>query len=237
MTQNTSAAQQFQPPIKFDVPAFEGDSTASWLTWSRRVLYQARASGFENELTAAVGDGLSGGADVFDSSNVDPVRLRNAHAAWMILINSCSGTALEIVQRSDAPNEAWRNLEFHYRAKGTREILRLSHEINGKTMEPGSDPFKFMMEVDRLAADLHRLGDKSVTELRKCVIIVSRLSADFEMECRILENNPAGLNRAEIERVIGNQYNRLLRQQQDSKALSASKGKGEEQKTPPQVRW
>ena len=134
---------------------------------------------------------------------------------------------LEIVQRSAAPNDAWRNLEFHYRAKRTREILRLSHEINGKTTEPGSDPFTFMMGVDRLAAELHSLGDKSVTELRKCVIIVSGLSADFEMECRILyiiENNPAGLNRAEIERVVGNQYNRLLRQQQDSKALSASNG-------------
>ena len=80
------------------------------------------------------------------------------------------------------------------------------------------------MEIDRLAADLHRLSDKSVTELRKCVIIVSGLSADFEMECRMLDNNPAGLNRAEIARVVGNQHNRLLRQQQDSKALSASKG-------------
>ena len=40
----------------------------------------------------------------------------------------------------------------------------------------------------------------------------------------MLENNPAGLNRAEIGRAVGNQYNRLLRQQQDSKALSASKG-------------
>ena len=137
---------------------------------------------------------------------------------------SCSGMALEIVQRCQAPNEAWRNLEIHYRAKGTREILRLSHEINGKTMEPGSDPFKFMMEVDKLAGDLHRLGDKSVTELRKCVIIVSGLSADFEIECRMLENNPDGLNRGEIERVVGNQYNRLLKQQQDSKALSASRG-------------
>ena len=141
----------------------------------------------------------------------------------MTLINSYSGMALEIVQRSNAPNDTWRNLESQYRARGTREILRLSHEINEKTMEPGGDPFKFMMEVDRLAADLHRLGDKSVTELRKCVIIVSGLSADSEMECRILENNPAGLNRAEIEGVVGNQYNRLLRQQQDSKALSASK--------------
>ena len=145
-------------------------------------MYQARANGFENELTAAEGDGLSVGADVFDSSNVDPVRLRNAHVAWMTLINSCSGMALEIVQRCDAPNDGWRNLEFDYGAKVTREILRLSCKINGKTMESGGDPFKFMMEVDRLAADLYSLGDKSVTELRKCVIIVSGVSTDFEME-------------------------------------------------------
>ena len=91
-------------------------------------------------------------------------------------------------------------------------------------MEPGGDPFKFRMETYRLAADLHCLGDKSVTELRKCVVIVSGMSADFKMECRMLENNPAGLNRAEIERVVGNQYNRLLSQQQHSMALSASKG-------------
>ena len=51
VTQNATAAQQFQISIKFDVPAFKGDSTASWLTWSRRVLYQARANGFEDELT------------------------------------------------------------------------------------------------------------------------------------------------------------------------------------------
>ena len=91
-------------------------------------------------------------------------------------------------------------------------------------MEPGGDPGKFMIEIDRLAADLYRLGVKSVTELRKCVIIVSGLSAGFEMEYRMLENNPDNLNRAEIERVVGNQYNRLLRQQHDSKALWASKG-------------
>ena len=196
---------------------------ASWLTWSQRVLHQARASGFEDELTAAEEGGLSVGADIFDSRNVDPMRLRNAHVTWMTLINSCSGMALENVQRSNATNGAWRNLESHYRAKVTREILRLSHEINGKTMEPGGDPFTFIMEIDRLAADLYSLGDKSVTELRKCVIIVSGLSADFDMKCRMLENNPAGLKRADIERVVGNQYNRLLRQQQDSKALSASK--------------
>ena len=122
MKQNTTAAQQFQTPIKFDIPAFEGGSTASWLTWSKRVLYQARPSGFKDELTAAEGNGLSVGADVFDSSKVDHVRLRNAHVAWMTLINSCSGVVLEIVQRSNAPNDAYRNLESNYRAKGTRSI-------------------------------------------------------------------------------------------------------------------
>ena len=105
MPQNTTAAQQVQTSIKFDVPAFEGDSTTRWLTRSQRVLYQARASGFEDELIAAEGDRLSVGADVFDSGNVDPVRLRNVHVAWMTLINSCSGMALKIVQRSNAPND------------------------------------------------------------------------------------------------------------------------------------
>ena len=56
-------------------------------------------------------------------------------------------------------------------------------------MEQESDPFNFMMEIDRLAADLHQLGDKSLTKLRKCVIIVVGLSADFEMEYRMLDNN------------------------------------------------
>ena len=36
----------------------------------------------------------------------------------------------------------------------------------------------------------------------------------------MLENNPTGLERAEIERLVGDQYNRLLRQ--DSKGLPAS---------------
>ena len=91
-------------------------------------------------------------------------------------------------------------------------------------MEPGEEPFKFIMEIDGLKTDLHRLSDRSVAELRKCVIIVVGLSADYEIEYHMLENNPTALERAEIEYVVGSQYNRLLRQQQDSKALSASKG-------------
>ena len=100
---------------------------------------------FEAELTVAEGEGLSVRAAVCDRSNVDPVILRNAHAACMTLINNCRGMSLEIVQRSEAPNNAWRNLESHCRTKGAREILRLSHDVNGKTMQPGEDTVHFMM--------------------------------------------------------------------------------------------
>ena len=83
-------------------------------------MYQAGACGSETELTAAEGEGLSVRADVFYGRNVDPARLRNACVAWMTLISDCRGMALKIVQRSEAPNDAWRNLESHYIAEGTR---------------------------------------------------------------------------------------------------------------------
>ena len=94
---NITTAQQVQSPIKFDVPAFEDDSAASWLRWSYGAVYQARGCGFETELAAAERERLSVGAGVFDSSNV----------AWMTRINSCRGIALEIMQRSEVPNDVW----------------------------------------------------------------------------------------------------------------------------------
>ena len=104
-------------------------------------------------------------------------------------------------------------------------------------MQSREDPFQSMMGIDRLAVDLHRLGDRLVTELRKCVIIVAKLFAVYEIEVRMLENNPTGLETADIERVVRNRYNRFLRQQHDSKALSASGGtttadRGEKKKGP-----
>ena len=111
----------------------------------------------------------------------------------MMIFNSCRGKSLEIVQRSEASNDAWRDLESHYRARGSRKIIRLLPEINGKEMESGGDPYNSMMEIDRLVANLHILGDKSMNELRKCIIVVVGLSADYEMECRTFENKSTGL--------------------------------------------
>ena len=89
-------------------------------------------------------------------------------------------------------------------------------------MQPGEGPFQFMTKIDRLATGIHRPGGRSVNELRTCVIIVAGLSADYDNEVRMLENHRVGLDRAEIERVERNQYDKLLRQRHDSKALSTS---------------
>ena len=120
--------QQVRSPFKFGVPAFEGDSAASWSTWSQKGVHQARSYGFEAELTATKREGLSIGADVFCGSNVDPLRSQNANVVWMTRINRCSGMALETVQRSEAPNNACGETSNHTierRELGTAYCTRL----------------------------------------------------------------------------------------------------------------
>ena len=63
--------------------------------------------GFEAEMTSAEEEGLSVVTDFFERSNVDPVRLRITHAAWMTPIQNSRGMPFETVQRSQAPNNAW----------------------------------------------------------------------------------------------------------------------------------
>ena len=60
-------------------------------------------------------------------------------------------------------------------------------------MEARGVPFKFVLEADGLIANHQSLGDKPVTELRKCLIIVAGLSTGCEMEWCMLNNIPPGL--------------------------------------------
>ena len=83
-------------------------------------------------------------------------------------------------------------------------------------MHPGEYPFKFMKDINWLAAELHEQGDRSVTELRNGVVIVAGRSNNYQIELRMLENTSTGLERAET---VGVQYNRLLGQQLDSKVF------------------
>ena len=74
------------------------------------------------------------------------------------------------------------------------------------------------METDRLAEDLQRLGDRSVTEVRKCVISVARFSTDDEIEVRMLNNNPTGHEGTDMIALQAIGMKVLLMQSQNSKA-------------------
>ena len=49
------------------------------------------------------------------------------------------------------------------------------------------------------------MGDRSITELRKCRIIVAGLAASYKIKSGMLENNPTGLEKPEIEHAVGDQ--------------------------------
>ena len=46
------------------------------------------------------------GAEGFDPSGVDPVRLRQARQAWTSLITTCKGTARDLVKSAESPGGA-----------------------------------------------------------------------------------------------------------------------------------
>ena len=137
--QSNTIVQQVQSPIKVVVSALEGDSAANWLTWGQRVVYQAKACGFETDLTADEGNILSVGADVFDKSNVDPVRLQNAQGAWMALITAAEKLQLKSCK---APNDAQIDVQ-------ELEVKQLpqSQEVVRETLEALSEHEEVVQKV------------------------------------------------------------------------------------------
>ena len=51
------------------------------------------------------------GAEDFDSSGIDPPRVRNTQKAWVSLITTCKSSALKNVQSAESPSEAWHKLD------------------------------------------------------------------------------------------------------------------------------
>ena len=73
-------------------------------------LAKAEALGFAEELTSHEGRDITVGAEGFDASGVDPVRLRQA---WTSLITSCKGTARDRVKSAESPGGACPLLDQH----------------------------------------------------------------------------------------------------------------------------
>ena len=113
--------------------------------------------GFAEELTTHEGRDIMVGAEGFDASGVDPVRLRQARQVWTFLITTCKGTARDLVKSAESPSSAWRLLNQHYRASGLKEKRRLAEEFNSMKMEIGEHLREFIMRVDSAAKELRRL--------------------------------------------------------------------------------
>ena len=97
----------------------------------------------------------------------------------------CKGTALEIVQSTDSPSVAWRELLQRYRACGLKEKSTLMRDFNSLKMELVEDPIKFIMRVDRVARELRQVG-KAVDAGDKNVAILNGLMKEYTVDRRML---------------------------------------------------
>ena len=111
-----------------------------WEDWRIEHQEKAKAMGFVDELTTHEGHDIMVGAEGFDASGVDLVRLRQARQAWTSVITTCNGTARDLVKSEESPDGAWRLLNQHYRASGLKEKRRLVEEFNFMKMEIGEPP-------------------------------------------------------------------------------------------------
>ena len=219
----TALSSNDGPRLKVELRKFSGKE-ADWDKWHKIYSLQAKILGFAEELVAT--DEIRVGAESFSSQDNDPLRAKRASEAWLSLITTCKGTVLEIVQSTDSPSAAWRELLQRYRVCGLKEKSGLMREFNSLTMGLGEDPKKFTVRVDPVARDLQRVG-KAVDEDDKNLTILNGLAQEYAVERRILEEGDDEPTRVHIEKVILNQYDRL-----QALAVAATPGHHKSQPAP-----
>ena len=103
--------------LKVELQKLSGEE-ADWDDWHKVNSSQTRILGSTEELVAT--DEVRVGAEDFNSQGIDPLRAKRASGAWLSLITTCKGTALDTVQSTDSPSAAWRELLQWYRACGLK---------------------------------------------------------------------------------------------------------------------
>ena len=112
--------------------------------------------GFTKELVTT--DEIRVGVENFNSNGFDRLRAKRAFKLWLSLITTGEGSALVIVQSTNSPSAAWRELLQRYLVCGLKEEGRLMQEFNSLKMELGEDPKNITMRVDRVARGLRRVA-------------------------------------------------------------------------------
>ena len=109
---------------------------ADWDKWHKVYSLLARIPGFAEELVST--DEIRVGAEELTSQGIDPLLAKRACEAWLSLIITCKGTALETVLSTDSSSSAALGvLHQWYRAYGLKEksrLMRLLREFNSLKM-------------------------------------------------------------------------------------------------------
>ena len=190
------------PRLKVKLQKLSGKEE-DWDEWHKAYSSQARILDVAEELVET--DEIRVGVDNFNSQGVNPMRAKRASEAWLSLIITCEDTALKILQSTDSPNAAWRELLQRYPARGLKDKSRLIREFNSLKMELGEGPKKLTTRGDRVAGELRQVG-KAVDEDDKNLAILNGLRQEYAVEWRMLEGRNNEPTRVRIEKVILNQY-------------------------------
>ena len=117
MATATTPSSNDGPRLKVELRKFSGEE-ADWDEWYKVYSSQSRILGFAEELVAT--DETRVGAEDFNSQGIDPLQTKRASEAWLSLITTCKGSALEIMLSTDSPSAAWRELLQRHRACGLK---------------------------------------------------------------------------------------------------------------------
>ena len=102
------------PGLKVQLRKFSAEEE-NWDEWHNVYLSQAKILGFTAKLVAT--DEIRVGAENFSCQGINPLRAKRASEAWLFLVTSCKGTALEIVESNDLTSVTWR--EFKEKSERT----------------------------------------------------------------------------------------------------------------------
>ena len=220
----TRSTIEKSPPIKIDFKEFSGEPE-DWTTWSKVHRAQLSAPGCADAFTGTAGDETKVNRDDFDRGSVDPNRLRKAQQAWVSLVTSCKGVAFDIVNAEESASEAWAKLVQHYQASGLKERRHLTIDFYMTKMELGEHPRKFLFRVDPMVKEPERVN-RPVEPKKIDIVILSRLTPQYDAEFCMLESSSNWPTREWIERAVINQYERLESEQSaaGSRAMLSAHG-------------
>ena len=212
------------PPIKIDFKKFSGEPE-DWTTWYKVDRAQVSALECADALTETAHNETKVNSDNFDRGSVDADRLHKAQQAWVSLVTSCKGVAVDIVNAEESASEAWAKLVQHHLASGLKKRRRLTIDFYMIKMEMGEHPRKFLLRVDQTVKELEQV-DLPVDPKDIDLVILNGLTPQYDAEVRMLESSSDWPTREWIERAVKKQYERLESEKSavGSRAMLSARG-------------